>query len=102
MKKYILFACLAFTLTSCKKEKSKIEINKPETGSVDYIKPENLLQKDFEKSVNNPKVKTITVNNKEVSKEEALKIKITNVSSTTHVIDRASNTITLKIKLSKK
>ena len=100
MKKYILLSCLAFTLTSCKKEISKKEIVKSETDTSNYTDSKNSLQKDFEKSINNPKVKIIKVNEKEVTKEDALKIDLFNVSSTTLIIHKPDS-MTFKVELEK-
>lgn len=95
MKKSILFACLAFSFTSCKKE-----IINSETGTSNFTDYENTLQKDLEKSINDSRVKMVKVDEKEVSKEKALKIDINNVSSTTLVIHKPDS-MTFKIELEK-
>ena len=83
MKKYILFACLAFKLTSCQKE-----IINSETGTSNFTNYENPLQKDLKKNINDSRVKIVKVDEKEVSKQEPLQININNVSSTTLVIHK--------------
>ena len=83
-------------MTSCKKDISEKEIIKSETHTPSSKDYENTLQKDLEKSINNSKVKIIKVNDKEVSKEEALKIHINDVSSTTF-IKHKPDSITFKI-----
>ena|SRR5690606_13430488 len=98
MKKYILIACLAFTLTSCKKDASETYINNSYTDTTNYKHHDNSLQKDFEENINDSRVKIIELDGKKISKEEALKIQIINISSTTHIIHK-SDSITLKISL---
>lgn len=101
MKKYILFACLAFTLTSCKKDRSTQEISTSEKELNKTVPDyENPLQKDLEKSINDSRVKIIKVEEKEVSKEKALQININNVSSTTLVIHKPDS-MAFKIELEK-
>lgn len=62
---------------------------------------DNILQKDFERFINDPKVKVVKINDKIVTKQEALNVKIINVSSTVFIRNKENDNIEFKINLSK-
>ncbi len=59
------------------------------------------LQRDFEKSVNDPKVKKILVNGKEVTRKEALDINVFDVETSIVTYNTEKTESVLEIKLSK-
>ncbi|WP_372473920.1 hypothetical protein AB4865_01220 [Capnocytophaga sp. ARDL2] len=61
----------------------------------------NQLRRDFERNINNPKIKKITVNGKIVSKEEALKIDVFDVDTSIITTNPATNEEVLEIRTSK-
>lgn len=96
----LLLFLISSVFLSCKK---KPEIIKDSvTYRNDSIRGyDNILQKDFERFINDPKVKVVKINDKIVTKQEALNVKIINVSSTVFIRNKENDNIEFKINLSK-
>src|SRR5690554_6141017 len=87
-----------------REEENKIAISEAEKTEESYFSSDFVgqLQKDFEKSVNDPKVKKILVNGQEVSREEALKINVFDVETSIVTYNTEKTESVLEISLSQK
>ncbi|HLV46136.1 MAG TPA: hypothetical protein VKY32_03755 [Flavobacterium sp.] len=83
-------------------EKAKAEEAKAKEESRLAFDFAGQLQKDFEKSVKDPKVKKILVNGKEVTKEEALKINVFDVETSIVTYNTEKTESVLEIRLTQK
>src|SRR5690606_12884507 len=85
-------------------EENKIAISEAEEPEESYFSLDfvSQLQKDFEKSVNDPKVKKILVNGQEVSREDALKINVFDVETSIVTYNTEKTESVLEISLSQK
>ena len=86
-----------------KKKKQQVlkeleEQKKNDQLNVDFL---NKLEEDFKKSINNPKIKKVLLEGKEVSKKDALKLSVFDVETSIITYDKISGDGTLEIKLSK-
>ncbi|MDO5637844.1 MAG: hypothetical protein Q4G18_11430, partial [Myroides sp.] len=70
-----------------------------EQMNVDFL---NKLEEDFKKSINNPKIKKVLIDGKEVTKKEALKLSVFDVETSIITFDKVNGDGTLEIKLTKK
>ncbi|SEH99881.1 translation initiation factor IF-2/translation initiation factor 4G, partial [Paenimyroides aquimaris] len=62
----------------------------------------NKLEQDFKNSINNPKIKRVLIEGKEVTKKEALKLSVFDVETSIITFDKVNGDGTLEIKLTKK
>ena len=87
-----------------REEENKIAISEAEKTEESYFSSDFVgqLQKDFEKSVNDPKVKKILVNGQEVSREDALKINVFDVETSIVTYNTEKTESVLEISLSQK
>lgn|SRR5690606_40696452 len=100
MSKIVILIFLMITFVSCKKEEEiKINSVKDEKDALKVY--DNVLQKDLERTINDSMVKVIQINDKIVSKQEALNVKIIDVTSTTIIRNNENDSIEFKINLSK-
>src|SRR5690606_15337114 len=68
-------------------------------SNIDFI---NKLEQDFKNSINNPKIKRVLIQGKEVTKTEALKLSVFDVETSIITFDKVNGDGTLEIKLTKK
>jgi hypothetical protein len=61
-----------------------------------------MLQNEYIKSVNDPAIKKIIVDGKEVSKTEALKISVFDIDTSTSIYNKEKTEGTLEIRMIKK
>lgn len=86
------------SLTTQEREKSAEESFKKDFPA----EMRNMLQNEYIKSVNDPAIKKIIVDGKEVSREEALKISVFDIDTSTSVYNKDKTEGTLEIRLLKK
>lgn len=96
----LLLFLISIVFLSCKKKQEIIK------DSVTYENDslrgyDNILQKDLERTINDSMVKVVKINDKIVTKQEALNVKIINVSSTVFIRNKENDNIEFKINLSK-
>lgn len=95
MSKIVILTFLMITFVSCKKEE-EIIINSVEDEK-DVLKVyDNAFQKDLERTINDSMVKVIQINDKIVSKQEALDVKIIDVASTKIIRNKENDSIEFK------
>ena len=68
-------------------------------ANTDFI---NKLEQDFKNSINNPKIKRVLIEGKEVTKKEAVKLSVFDVETSIITYDRVNGDGTIEIKLTKK
>lgn len=96
----LLLFLISIVFLSCKKKQEIIKDSV--TYRNDSIRGyDNVLQKDLERTINDSMVKVIQINDKIVSKQEALNVKIIDVTSTTIIRNNENDSIEFKINLSK-
>ncbi|WP_203227725.1 hypothetical protein, partial [Paenimyroides viscosum] len=70
-----------------------------DAASVDFL---NKLEQDFKNSINNPKIKRVLIEGKEVTKKEATKLSVFDVETSIITYDKVNGDGTIEIKLTKK